>query len=252
MAQPVIQVRNLRKEFDKVVAVSNLNFVLEYGETIGLLGGNGAGKSTTLSMLLGLLLPSSGEITILGHNMLKNRHRVLPLMNFSSPYVDLPYRLTVRENLTVYGHLYGLSNPQDRIVEVSHDFDLCEFLDRPLGKLSAGQKTRAALAKALLNKPKLLLLDEPTASMDPDTAEVIRQHLMSYQASTGATIILASHNMAEVERLCQRVLIMKKGEIVEKGSPAHLLAQYDRQNMEEVFLDVTRNTNFKNQRTEAK
>ncbi|SVD65486.1 uncharacterized protein METZ01_LOCUS418340, partial [marine metagenome] len=228
------------KNFGKVIAVNNVSFSLAGGATIGLLGGNGAGKSTTLSMLLGLLLPSSGEIMVLGHDMLQNRHRALPSMNFSSPYVDLPHRLTVRENLTVYGYLYGLSNVKERISSLSLDFDLSEFLDRPTGKLSAGQKTRAALAKALMNKPKLLLLDEPTASMDPDTADVIRQHLMSYQKETGATIILASHNMSEIESLCQHVLIMKKGTIVAQGAPKNLIEDFGRQDLEQVFIDIAR------------
>ena len=240
MQEAVVQVKNLRKEFGKVVAVDDISFTLTGGETIGLLGGNGAGKSTTLSMLLGLLLPSSGEITILGRDMLRNRHSVLPYMNFSSPYVDLPHRLTVRENLVVYGHLYGLPNIAERINQLSIDFDLTEFLNRPSGKLSAGQKTRVALAKALLNKPKLLLLDEPTASMDPDTADIIRRHLMQYQRITRATIILASHNMHEIERLCQQVLIMKRGTIVAKGSPDSLLAKFRRQSLEDVFLDISR------------
>jgi ABC-2 type transport system ATP-binding protein len=240
MPNPVIQVRNLRKEFGNVVAVNSVSFTLTSGVTIGLLGGNGAGKSTTLSMLLGLLLPSSGEIVVLGHDMLQHRHRALPFMNFSSPYADLPHRLTVRENLTVYGYLYGLGDVRQRISDLSLDFDLSEFLDRPTGKLSAGQKTRAALAKALLNKPKLLLLDEPTASMDPDTADVIRQHLMRYQKETGATFILASHNMSEIERLCQHVLIMKKGDIVVQGTPRNLIKNFGRQNLEQVFLDIAR------------
>jgi len=172
MSKPIVQVRGLNKKFGAVRAVKNVNFSLAPGETIGLLGGNGAGKSTTLAMLLGLLLPSSGDIFVLGHNMLQNRYRALPHMNFSSPYVDLPHRLTVRENLKVYGCLYGVKEINGRIADLSQDFNLDLFLDRPSGKLSAGQKTRVALAKALLNKPKLLLLDEPTASMDPDTADI--------------------------------------------------------------------------------
>ena len=247
MPEPVIQVQKLHKNFGKVVAVNNVSFRLSGGETIGLLGGNGAGKSTTLSMLLGLLLPSSGEIMVLGHDMLQHRHRALPFMNFSSPYVDLPHRLTVRENLTIYGYLYGLGDVEKRISDLSLDFDLSEFLDRATGKLSAGQKTRAALAKALLNKPKLLLLDEPTASMDPDTADVIRQHLMSYQKETGATIILASHNMSEIESLCQQVLIVKKGEIVAQGTPKKLIEDFGRQDLEQVFIDIARHDDTSDQ-----
>jgi len=240
MFKPIVQVCALNKNFGPVVAVKDVNFSLAPGETIGLLGGNGAGKSTTLSMLLGLLLPSSGDIFVLGHNMLLNRYRALPHMNFSSPYVDLPHRLTVRENLKVYGCLYGVKDINNRITDLSEDFDLGQFLDRPTGKLSAGQKTRVALAKALLNKPKLLLLDEPTASMDPDTADIIRQHLIRYQQDTEATIVLASHNMSEIEQLCQKVLIMKKGEVVAQGPPAKLVADFQRQNLEQVFLDIAR------------
>ena len=245
MFKPIVQVCGLSKKFGPVLAVKDINFSLATGETIGLLGGNGAGKSTTLSMLLGLLLPSSGDIFVLGHNMLRNRYRALPHMNFSSPYVDLPHRLTVRENLTVYGCLYGVKAINQRIDDLSHNFDLCQFLDRPTGKLSAGQKTRVALAKALLNKPKLLLLDEPTASMDPDTADIIRRHLIRYQKDTEATIILASHNMSEIEQLCQNVLIMKKGEIVAQGPPANLVTDFQRQNLEQVFLDIARSDGAK-------
>tara|TARA_Y100000588_G_scaffold179807_1_gene193633 strand:+ start:704 stop:1465 length:762 start_codon:yes stop_codon:yes gene_type:complete len=240
MSKPIVRVCGLNKKFGPVLAVKNVNFSLAPGETIGLLGGNGAGKSTTLAMLLGLLLPTSGDIFVLGHNMLRNRYQALPHMNFSSPYVDLPHRLTVRENLEVYGCLYGVKKVNDRIVDLSQDFGLNQFLDRPSGKLSAGQKTRVALAKALLNKPKLLLLDEPTASMDPDTADVIRQHLIKYQRDTNATIILASHNMSEIEQLCQNVLIMKNGEIVAQGAPTTLVANFQRQNLEQVFLDIAR------------
>ncbi|MBT06197.1 MAG: ABC transporter [Rhodospirillaceae bacterium] len=240
MSEPIVQVCGLNKKFGSVLAVKNISFTLASGETIGLLGGNGAGKSTTLAMLLGLLLPTSGDIFVLGYNMLQNRYKALPHMNFSSPYVDLPHRLTVRENLKIYGCLYGVQKINERIVDLSQDFGLNQFLDRPSGKLSAGQKTRVALAKALLNEPKLLLLDEPTASMDPDTADVIRQHLIRYQRDTDATIILASHNMTEIEELCQNVLIMKKGEIVAQGSPANLVAKFRRKNLEQVFIDIAR------------
>ena len=240
MSKPIVQVCGLNKKFGPVVAVKNVNFSLAAGETIGLLGGNGAGKSSTLAMLLGLLLPTSGDIFVLGHNMIRNRYQALPDMNFSSPYVDLPHRLTVRENLKIYGCLYGVKKINDRIRELSQDFGLDQFLDRPSGKLSAGQKTRVALAKALLNKPKLLLLDEPTASMDPDTADVIRQHLIRYQGDADATIILASHNMSEIEQLWQKGLIMKKGKIGAQGPPNTLVADFQRQNLEQVFLDIAR------------
>ena len=240
MSETIVNVRDLSKRFGSVVAVDKISFDLARGSTVGLLGGNGAGKTSTLGMLLGLLLPSSGGIKIFGEDMIRHRHRVLPWMNFSSPYVDLPHRLTVRENLIVYGRLYGIRQIKSRINQLAHDFSLLDFLDRPAGKLSAGQKTRAALAKALLNEPRLLLLDEPTASMDPDTADDIRGYLENYQRETGATIILASHNMSEVERLCTNVLVLKAGQIVDRGSPQNLLARFGRQTLEEVFLDIAR------------
>ncbi len=240
MSAPVIQVSELTKTFGPVVAVDSISFAVAEGRTVGLLGGNGAGKTTTLGLLLGLLLPTSGAISVFGEDMRRHRHRVLGRMNFSSPYVDLPKRLTVRENLTVYGHLYGLDALPRRIARLAEDLELTEFLDRPTGKLSSGQRTRATLAKALLNQPRLLLLDEPTASMDPDTADRIRGYLEGYQRDTGATILLASHNMAEVERLCADVIILKAGRVVDHGSPAALIARYGRADLEEVFLDIAR------------
>ena len=226
MSKKILTVSNLSKRFGNVVAVDEVCFDITAGSTVGLLGGNGAGKTTTLGMLLGLLLPTSGLIEIFGEDMVRNRHRVLPWMNFSSPYVDLPHRLTVRENLIVYGHLYCLSQVANRVKTLAIDFDLSDILDRPAGKLSAGQKTRVALAKALMNEPRLLLLDEPTASMDPDTADTIRGYLENYQRRTNATILLASHNMSEVERLCDHVLVLKAGQIVDRGSPSNLFARF--------------------------
>jgi ABC-2 type transport system ATP-binding protein len=240
MSQPAIKVDDLTKSFDGTLAVDALNFTVSPSSVTGLLGGNGAGKTTTLSMLLGLLLPTSGRIEVLGEDMLRHRYRVLPRMNFSSPYVDLPHRLTVTENLMVYGHLYGLSRVRRRIGELAEELDLTHLLTRPTGQLSAGQKTRVALAKALLNRPDLLLLDEPTASLDPDTADRIRSWLEDYRHRTGATILLASHNMLEVERLCSDVLMMRAGRIVDRGTPGELLARYDRASLEEVFLDIAR------------
>jgi ABC-2 type transport system ATP-binding protein len=240
MSQPVIKVDRLTKRFDDTTAVDAISFAVPAGTVAGLLGGNGAGKTTTISMLLGLLLPTSGTIEILGVDMLRHRHRVLPRMNFSSPYVDLPHRLTVAENLTVYGHLYGLSRVRNRVAEIAEALDIAQFLKRPVGNLSAGQKTRVALAKALLNKPDVLLLDEPTASLDPDTADWVRTYLETYRRETNATILLASHNMLEVERLCGLVLMMRKGSIVDRGTPADLLERYGRDTMEDVFLDIAR------------
>ncbi|CAA7624580.1 ABC transporter ATP-binding protein [Magnetospirillum sp. UT-4] len=235
-----LQVESLTKTFGAVRAVDGISFSVRRGSVTALLGGNGAGKTTTLSMLLGLLIPSSGSIRVLGEDMVRHRYRVLPRLNFSSPYVDLPHRLTVRENLTVYGHLYGVPDLRGRIAELTAELDLGEFVDRAAGKLSAGQKTRAALAKAMLNRPELLLLDEPTASLDPDTADWVRRYFQDYSSRTGATIVLASHNMTEVERLCDHVLIMKQGRIVDAGGPAALIERYGRATMEEVFLDIAR------------
>jgi ABC-2 type transport system ATP-binding protein len=210
------------------------------GATVGLLGGNGAGKTTTIAMLLGLLIPTAGTIHVLGHDMAHDRFRALARMNFSSPYVSLPQRLSVAENLRVYGHLYNVAGLEGRIAELAAELDLGELLDRPAGKLSAGQKTRVALAKALINEPEVLLLDEPTASLDPDTADWVRGHIEAYRRRRGATILLASHNMGEVERLCDRVIMMKAGKVVDDDSPAGLLARYGRDDLEEVFLDVAR------------
>jgi ABC-2 type transport system ATP-binding protein len=240
MSQAVIKVEGLTKRFDDTTAVDAISFAVPAGTVVGLLGGNGAGKTTTISMLLGLLLPTSGTIEVLGVDMLRHRHRVLTRMNFSSPYVDLPHRLTVAENLTVYGHLYGLPGVRRRVAEIAEALDIAQFLKKPVGKLSAGQKTRVALAKALLNKPDVLLLDEPTASLDPDTADWVRTYLETYRRETGATILLASHNMLEVERLCSLVLMMRKGSIVDRGTPAELLERYGRDTMEDVFLDIAR------------
>jgi ABC-2 type transport system ATP-binding protein len=239
-ADPVIAVSGLVKEFDGTVAVAGLDFAVAGGTIAALLGGNGAGKTTTLAMLLGLIVPSAGRITILGEDMLRHRYRVLPRMNFSSPYVDLPHRLTVRQNLVIYGRLYGLQQLDERIAAIARDLQIAAFLDRPTGKLSSGQRTRVALAKALLNEPRLLLLDEPTASLDPDTADWVRGYLETYRAQTGATLLLASHNMGEVERLCSDVMMMREGFIVDRGAPRDLIARHGRDTLEEVFLHIAR------------
>ncbi len=241
MAQtPAIDVRHLRKVYGEIVAVDDLTFAVPKGAVLGLLGGNGAGKTTTIAMLLGLLEPSAGEISVLGIDMLRKRYAALPRMNFSSPYVDLPHRLTVRQNLVFYGRLYGVADTKRRVEEIAEHMQVAAFLERPAGKLSAGQKTRVALAKALINKPDVLLLDEPTASLDPDTADWVRGYLKSYQHETGATILLASHNMAEVERLCDDVLLLQTGRMFERGSPRELIERFGRDDMEEVFLDMAR------------
>ncbi len=240
MGTPVAVVDNLTKRFGDVTAVDSIGFSVAEGSTTALLGGNGAGKTTTLSILLGLLLPTSGSVTVFGEDMLRHRYRALPRMNFSSPYVDLPKRLSVAENLTVYAHLYGLDHVPERVAKVAGDMEISAFLDRPTGTLSAGQKTRLGLAKALLNEPRLLLVDEPTASLDPDTSDWVRGYLETYRRVTGATILLASHNMAEVERLCDHVVMMHEGKIVDRGSPADLITRYGRHTLEEVFLDIVR------------
>jgi len=214
--------------------------VLPAGSITGLLGGNGAGKTTTIAMIMGLLTPTSGTVRVLGADMPRQRYRVLHRMNFESPYVEMPMRLTVRQNLTVFGRLYGVAGLAERIAALADELDLADLLDRPNGKLSSGQKTRVSLAKALINRPEVLLLDEPTASLDPDTADWVRASLERYRSERGATILLASHNMTEVERLCERVVIMKKGRIEDDGTPAALLARYGRRTLEEVFLDVAR------------
>jgi ABC-2 type transport system ATP-binding protein len=240
MYGPAIEVHGLCKSFDGVVAVDGIDFTVSAGHICALLGGNGAGKTTTISMLLGLLLPTSGEIRILGMDMRRERYRVLPHMNFSSPYADLPRRLTVRQNLSVYARLYGVSDWRQRIERLAADLEIEAFLDRPYGSLSAGQRTRVSLAKALLNSPRVLLMDEPTASLDPDTADRVRTQLDAYRRATGASILLASHNMPEVERLCDEVLIMKGGRIVDRGTPLELRERHGLADLEQVFLDIAR------------
>lgn len=235
-----IAVSGLTKIYRSAPAVDDVSFRISPGSITGLLGGNGAGKTTTIGMIMGLILPTSGRIEVLGHAMPAQASGVLGRINFESPYVDMPARLTVRQNLTVFGKLYGVSDLRSRISQLAADLDLTDFLDRPSGKLSAGQKTRVALAKALVNSPELLLLDEPTASLDPDTADWIRTHLDTYRRERGATILLASHNMQEVERLCDRVIIMKRGRIEDDDSPEGILTRYNRSTLEEVFLDVAR------------
>ena len=237
----VIQVEQLTKRYGDVLAVDRIDFSVDAGATVGLLGGNGAGKTTTIAMLLGLLIPTAGDINILGHDMARDRFAALARMNFSSPYVALPHRLTVEQNLRVYCHLYKVRHAGRRIGELADQLDLRGLLARKAGELSAGQKTRVALAKSLVNRPDVLLLDEPTASLDPDTGDMVRTWLERYRAETGCTILLASHNMAEVERLCSQVLMMKQGRIVDRGTPDELLQRHGRDDLEEVFLDIARN-----------
>ena len=242
MESPALLVENLVKRYrpDAAPAVDGLSFTLARGQTLGLLGGNGAGKTTTIAMLLGLLVPTSGRVVALGHDMAQDRFAALARMNFSSPYLALPAKLTVAENLRVYGHLYDVAGLEQRIGELAGQLQLNDFINRAAGDLSAGQKIRVALAKALINKPDLLLLDEPTASLDPDTGDWVRSWLERYRAETGCAILLASHNMAEVERLCDQVLMLKQGRAVDRGSPAELLEKYGRDDLEQVFLDIAR------------
>ncbi|PZA11175.1 ABC transporter ATP-binding protein [Rhodopseudomonas palustris] len=235
-----IDVTHLSKVYKTTRAVDDISFAVPRGGVTGLLGGNGAGKTTTIAMIMGLVLPTAGRIRVLGCEMPAQRADVLGRINFESPYVDMPSRLTVRQNLTVFGKLYAVPDLAGRIAELAADLDLTEFLDRASGKLSAGQKTRVALAKALINRPELLLLDEPTASLDPDTADWIRSHLENYRKHRGASILLASHNMLEVERMCDRVVIMKRGRIEDDDTPSAIMARYNRATLEDVFLDVAR------------
>ena len=248
---PAISVKNLVKVYKTGTAVAGITFALEPGTITGLLGGNGAGKTTTIAMIMGLVSPTSGTIEVLGKKMPDERYHVLHRMNFESPYVEMPHRLTIRQNLKIFGALYGVRDIRTRIDELARELDLTDLLDRPAGKLSAGQKTRVSLAKALINRPDVLLLDEPTASLDPDTADWVRGRLEQFRAERGTTILLASHNMTEVERMCERVIIMKKGSIVDDDTPARLLARYGRANMEEVFLDVARGTGIAEESREA-
>jgi ABC-2 type transport system ATP-binding protein len=240
MSEAVIEVCDLSKRYASVVALERISFTVARGQICALLGGNGAGKTTTLAILLGLLLPTSGRVKVLGADMVTQRYRSLPKMNFTSPYVDLPHRLTVEQNLDIYARLYGVPKRRARILELAAALDLVPLLRRPYGSLSAGQKTRVALAKALLNRPEVLLMDEPTASLDPDSAERIRQLVLDYQRQSGATLLLASHNMPEVERLCDYVYILRQGRIAAQGTPKELIERYGRCNLEEVFIAIAR------------
>ena len=235
-----VAARGLTKRYGAVTAVDHISFTIEAGTTVALLGGNGAGKTTTIAMLLGLIQPTEGEVRVFGADMSRNRYDVAQRLNFQSPYVDLPQRLTVKQNLTVYAGLYGIANAVERIAYVAEHLQIGPLLDRPTGKLSAGQKTRVGLAKALLNAPELLLLDEPTASLDPDTADWVRRKLKDYARRRNATLLIASHNMAEVERLADRVILLQAGRIIEDATPKALIKGYGRHTLEDVFLDVVR------------
>ena len=235
-----VHIDRLYKSFGQLNAVDGVSFTMKPGSVTALLGGNGAGKTTTIAMILGLIVPTSGSVKVFGTDMAKNRHKVLGRINFESPYVDMPMRLTVRQNLDVFGRLYGLRDIKERIAQLAEEFRLNDILDRGVGKLSSGQKTRISLAKALLNRPELLLLDEPTASLDPDTADWVRERLEAYRKSSNAAVLLASHNMLEVERLADRVILLDRGRIYADGSPDALIKEYGKTDLEAVFLEIVR------------
>ena len=240
MSELVIEINGLNKKYRNILAVKNINFKINKGTIVGLLGPNGSGKSTTIGMMLGLIKPSSGTVIINGQNIENYRTHLLEKMNFISPYVELPKKLTVEENLEVYGRLYGVKNLKDKISDLMKKLNLTELRKRKTGELSSGQKNRISLAKALVNDPEILLLDEPTASLDPDVGDYIRGYIENYASNNGATILLASHNMNEVERLCHEVLMMKNGEIIDKGKCDELVNKHGRKNLEEVFLKIAR------------
>ena len=239
-----LEVKNLVKKFKSTIAVNNISFEIKRNNTLGLLGPNGCGKTTSIGMMLGLIKPTSGEIFIDGIKLnSENRIKLLSLMNFASPYIELPKKLTVRQNLEVYARLYGVSNKELRIEELIEDLNLSKFLNKNTGELSSGQKNRVSLAKSLINKPKLLFLDEPTASLDPDVGDFVREYLEKYKNKNELTMLLASHNMKEVERLCNKVIMMKQGKIVDEGTCEELINKHGRKNLEETFLKIARNNN---------
>jgi len=238
-----IEVINLSKNYESKKAVTNINFKINENEIIGLLGPNGCGKTTTIGMILGLLKPTSGQILINGLNLEKNKISLLHNMNFISPYIELPKKLKVKQNLIVYGKLYNVKNLKDQIDYLAEKLRLTELLNKVTGELSSGQKNRVSLAKALINDPTVLLLDEPTASLDPETGDFVRTFLENYKKEKKISVLLASHNMDEVKRLCNSVLMMKNGVIIDKGTPANLITKYGRKNLEEVFLELVRDKN---------
>ncbi len=236
-----IQVKNLSKVFKKNLAVDKINFQIEKNKTVGLLGPNGCGKTTSIGMLLGLIKPSEGEIIIDNKNLKSlKRDDILARINFCSPYIELPKKLTVKQNLEVYGRLYGVKNLNERIIEISEDLDIKNFFERKTGELSSGQKNRVSLAKSLINKPEILFLDEPTASLDPDIGDFVRGYIQEYRSKHQVTILLASHNMNEVERLCDSVIMMKKGKIIDRGTCKEIIKKHGRNNLEETFLKLAR------------
>ena len=239
----MIEVKNLQKKFETLEAVKKINFNIKKNQTLALLGPNGCGKTTTIGMLLGLITPTSGQIFITEKELNYKNHQFLDIMNFASPYVELPKKLTVLENLKVYGRMYLIKNLSDKIEQLVEDLNLKPFLNKKTGELSSGQKNRVSLAKSLINKPKILLLDEPTASLDPDTGDYIRSYLEKYKIENNVSILLASHNMAEVMRLSDYVLMMKEGQIIDHGTATNLIGKHGRENLEQVFLKLVREKN---------
>ena len=235
-----LEIIGLSKTYNIKEAVKNVSFEVGQNEIIGILGPNGCGKTTTIGMILGLLKPSKGKVLINGVEIENQRVDLLNKLNFISPYIELPKKLTVRQNLEVYGRLYDINKLKEKIDYLSEKLRLYEFIDKLTGELSSGQKNRVSLAKSIINDPKVLLLDEPTASLDPETGDFIRNFLEEYQQENKTSILLASHNMAEVERLCSSVLMMNKGSIIDEGRPEELIKKHGRKNMEEVFLKLTR------------
>ena len=239
-----LQVKNITKKFNSTTAVNNISFVVEKNKTLGLLGPNGCGKTTSIGMMLGLITPTSGEIFINETKLeTKSRIELLSLMNFASPYIELPKKLTVKQNLEVYARLYGVNKIHERINEMIEDLSLQKFLNKKTGELSSGQKNRVALAKSLINKPKLLFLDEPTASLDPDVGDFVRKYIEDYKINNELTILLASHNMSEVQRLCDDIIMMKEGKIVDRGTCDELIKKHGRENLEDTFLKIARSIN---------
>ena len=236
-----IQIKNLKKKFNNSFAVNGINFEIDKDRTLGLLGPNGCGKTTSIGMILGLIKPTSGEIIIDNKNLNTfKRDEILARINFASPYIELPKKLTVRQNLEVYSRLYGIKNRKERIDEISEDLNISDFFERKTGELSSGQKNRVSLAKSLINKPEILLLDEPTASLDPDIGDFVRSYIQNYRSKNKVTILLASHNMAEVERLCDSIIMMKNGKIIDRGTCKQIINKHGRNNLEETFLKLAR------------
>ena len=238
----MIEIKNLNKKYNNILAVKNIDFKINKGSIVGLLGPNGCGKTTTIGMMLGLIKPTSGTVHINGQNIENEniRTKILEKVNFISPYVELPKKLTVEENLIVYGKLYGVKNLKEKISELMKNLNLIEFKTRKTGELSSGQKNRVSLAKALINQPEILFLDEPTASLDPDVGDYIRTYIENFASKNNTTILLASHNMNEVERLCNEVMMMKNGKIIDKGTCESLISKHGRKNLEETFLKIVR------------